>query len=82
MSTSAAFIPPRSAVFAAAATAARLLRFVWVGLFPPMFLLARVCGLIAHISEQRANNRIIHPSSSYIGPAQRPYSARARATRN
>lgn len=42
-------------------------------LFPPMFLLARVCGLIAHIAEQRANNRIIHPSSRYIGPAVRPF---------
>ena len=45
-------------------------------LFPPMFLLARVCGLTAHIAEQRANNRIIHPSSSYVGPAPRAYPAR------
>ncbi|MCC7484062.1 MAG: 2-methylcitrate synthase [Burkholderiales bacterium] len=44
-----------------------------VGLFPPMFLLARVCGLVAHIAEQRENNRIIHPSSRYVGPAPRPY---------
>lgn len=44
-----------------------------IGLFPPMFLLARVPGLIAHIAEQRANNRIIHPSSHYIGPAARPF---------
>jgi 2-methylcitrate synthase len=44
-----------------------------VALFPPMFLIARVCGLVAHIAEQRANNRIIHPSSSYVGPAPRPY---------
>lgn len=44
-----------------------------VALFPPMFLLARVCGLIAHIAEQRANNRIIHPSSRYTGPAARPF---------
>jgi 2-methylcitrate synthase len=43
------------------------------GLFPPMFLLARACGLIAHIAEQRANNRLIHPSSRYVGPAPRPY---------
>jgi len=43
-----------------------------VALFPPMFLLARVCGLIAHIAEQRANNRIIHPSSRYTGPGPRP----------
>ncbi|MDP3715699.1 MAG: citrate/2-methylcitrate synthase, partial [Burkholderiales bacterium] len=44
-----------------------------VSLFPPMFLLARVCGLIAHIAEQRANNRIIHPSSRYTGPGPRPF---------
>jgi len=56
-----------------------------VALFPPMFLLARVCGLIAHIAEQRANNRIIHPSSHYMGPAPRsfaPLAARAAAARN
>ncbi len=41
-------------------------------LFPPMFLIARVPGLIAHISEQRANNRLIHPSSKYVGPEPRP----------
>lgn len=46
-----------------------------ISLFPPMFLLARVCGLVAHIAEQRANNRIIHPSSHYIGFAVRPYPA-------
>lgn len=46
-----------------------------VSLFPPMFLLARVCGLVAHIAEQRANNRIIHPSSHYIGSAARSYPA-------
>ena len=52
-----------------------------VVLFSPMFLLARVCGLIAHIAEQRANNRIIHPSSHYTGPAPRPFlPLAARAT--
>jgi 2-methylcitrate synthase len=48
-----------------------------VALFPPMFLLARVCGLVAHIAEQRANNRIIHPSSRYVGAAARAYPAPA-----
>jgi 2-methylcitrate synthase len=42
-------------------------------LFPPMFMIARLCGLTAHIAEQRANNRIIHPSSRYVGPAPRAY---------
>ncbi len=40
-------------------------------LFPPMFLIARLPGLIAHVIEQRANNRLIHPSSKYIGPDPR-----------
>lgn len=44
-----------------------------IALFPPMFLLARVCGLVAHIAEQRANNRLIHPSSCYVGPAPRTF---------
>jgi 2-methylcitrate synthase len=38
-----------------------------LGLFAPMFFLARLPGLIAHIGEQRGNNRLIHPSSSYTG---------------
>jgi 2-methylcitrate synthase len=38
-----------------------------VELFPPMFFLARLPGLIAHIGEQRGNNRLIHPSSRYAG---------------
>lgn len=42
-----------------------------VPLFPPMFFLARICGLVAHIAEQRAKNRLIHPSSRYVGPAPR-----------
>lgn len=46
-----------------------------MALFPPMFLFARVCGLVAHIAEQRSNNRIIHPSSRYIGPERRSYPA-------
>lgn len=44
-----------------------------VALFPPMFLFARVCGLVAHIGEQRADNRLIHPSSKYVGAAARPF---------
>lgn len=42
--------------------------------------LARICGLIAHIAEQRATNRLIHPSSRYVGPAPRRYApAESRA---
>ena len=49
-------------------------------LFPPMFLIARVPGLIAHVIEQRANNRLIHPSSKYIGPEPRALPDQGSAT--
>ena len=42
-------------------------------LFMPMFLIARVPELVAHIVEQRANNRLIHPSSKYVGPEPRRF---------
>lgn len=37
-------------------------------LFTPIFVMARITGWAAHIMEQRNNNRLIRPSSSYIGP--------------
>jgi 2-methylcitrate synthase len=49
-------------------------------LFPPMFLIARLPGLIAHVIEQRANNRLIHPSSKYIGPDPRSLPGEDAAT--
>ena len=44
-----------------------------VGLFAPMFFMARICGLTAHVAEQRANNRLIHPSSHYTGPQPKSF---------
>lgn len=44
-----------------------------VRIFPAMFFLARLCGLAAHIAEQRANNRLIHPSSLYAGVSPRAF---------
>jgi citrate synthase len=40
-------------------------------LFTPVFAVARVSGWLAHILEQRVDNRIYRPKSLYSGPAVR-----------
>jgi citrate synthase len=39
-----------------------------VDMFPPLFAMSRIAGWTAHIIEQYANNRLIRPDVTYIGP--------------
>ena len=43
------------------------------GLFTPIFAMSRVVGWAAHVIEQHSDNRLIRPSSEYVGPAPRVY---------
>ena len=42
-------------------------------LYTPMFVLARISGWMAHIMEQRSDNKLIRPISRYTGPGPRVY---------
>ena len=42
-------------------------------LYTPMFVLARISGWMAHIIEQRSNNKLLRPISRYTGPEPREY---------
>jgi citrate synthase len=42
-------------------------------LFTAMFAISRMAGWTAHIREQYADNRLIRPSSEYIGPGPRSW---------
>lgn len=44
-------------------------------LFTPIFVMSRITGWSAHIFEQRADNKLIRPTSEYIGPDSRVFPA-------
>jgi 2-methylcitrate synthase len=42
-------------------------------LFTPIFVMSRITGWAAHVFEQRANNKLIRPTSEYIGPEPKEF---------
>ena len=42
-------------------------------LFTPVFVIARLTGWAAHIIEPLGDNKLIRPTSEYIGPDERPF---------
>jgi citrate synthase len=41
-------------------------------LFTACFAAARIFGWVAHVVEQRQDNRLIRPTALYVGPAPQP----------